>query len=256
MDHIVTNELSKLNQNYWQFLDTDYPIKISKYKHRTEIKNVNNIDKVKEILINKLGYIPVFFFLVMIFNNGNSYSDMNDYLPSSLFSDIYNQFWNENKNDLNNYITELLENMFSNTILRILKAKDINPVGFKNLTLFLDGYDSRIDYLKNNMKSRNLYSYNFKKSGIRTQVIYDINEFAIFVSESKSCKNYNNGKMFLDMKLENKLSDYECIAFDGGYYYYTEKFIENCERKEVKLNHVLDNGNQSITKKYGGFSGF
>ncbi|KAI9488184.1 hypothetical protein BDB00DRAFT_744914, partial [Zychaea mexicana] len=34
-----------------------------------------------------------------------------------------------------------------------------------------------------------------------------------------------------NMKLENKLSDYECIAFDGGYYYYIEKFIENCERK-------------------------
>ena len=162
MDHIISNELSKLNKNYWQFLDTDYPIKIFKYKHRTEIKNINNIDKVKKILINKLGYILVFFFLVMIFNkydykgpynflekgliilyhliSSNSYNDMDDYLPSSSFSDIHNQFWNENKNDLNNYITELLENMFSNTILRILKAKDINPAGFKNLTLFLDGH--------------------------------------------------------------------------------------------------------------------
>ncbi|KAI9484329.1 hypothetical protein BDB00DRAFT_751307, partial [Zychaea mexicana] len=55
------------------------------------------------------------------------------------------------------------------------------------------------------------YSYKFKNSGLRTQVIYDINEFAV--------------------NLENKLNENDCIAFDGGYYYYIEKFIENCDRK-------------------------
>ena len=37
----------------------NYPIKISNYRHREEIKSIDNIEKVKEELISKLGYIPV-----------------------------------------------------------------------------------------------------------------------------------------------------------------------------------------------------
>jgi hypothetical protein len=37
--------------------------------------------------------------------------------------------------------------------------------------------------------------------------------------------------MFLDMIVENKLNENDCLAFDGGYCYYFEKFIENCDRK-------------------------
>ncbi|KAI7851374.1 hypothetical protein BDC45DRAFT_419889, partial [Circinella umbellata] len=55
------------------------------------------------------------------------------------------------------------------------------------------------------------YSYKFKKSGLRTQVVCDVNEFAIYISE------------------KNKLNENDCLAFDGGYYYYFEKFIENCD---------------------------
>ena len=231
----------------------NYPIKISNYKHREEIRNIDNIEKVKEELINKIGYILVFFFLVKIFNKydykgpyvfmekgllllyhlitGNSFRDMEDFMPSSSFHEIYKQFWNNNKNELNRIFTELLENMFSSTILRIINAKEINPIGFKNQTLFLDGHDSRIDYLKKDIKKRKFYSYKFKKSGLRTQVVCDINQFVIYVSESKPCRSYNDGQMFLDMKLEYKLNENDCLAFDGGYYYYVEKFIENCEKK-------------------------
>jgi hypothetical protein len=264
MDNIIKDELCKINYEYWQFLDIDYPIKISKYKHRTEIKNIKNINEIKNKLLSKLGYIPVFYFLTMIFPkydyrgpyvfmekgliilyhliSGKSIRDMNDYLPFTSFHDIYNQFWDDNKNQLNKILSNLLENMFSTTTLRIINARKINPFGFKNLTLYLDGHDSRVNYLNRDINNKDFYSYKFKKSGTRTQVIYDINEFAIYVSESKPCKNYNDGQMFLNMKLENKLSEFECMAFDGGYHYYIEKFIENCDRKgndNININNFM-----------------
>lgn len=63
-------------------------------------------------------------------------------------------------------------------------------------------------------------SYKFTEAGVRTQVICDVNEIVVYVSECKPCGNYNDGKLFLNMKLENKMSEYDCIAFDGGYNYY------------------------------------
>lgn len=264
MENIFRSELSKINYQYWQFLDYDYPIKISEYKHREEIKNVTNIQKIKQILVERLGYTSVFFFLIVIFIrydykcpyvflekglcilyhlvSGNSIRDMNDYIPFTSFYAIYKEFWENNRNDLNRFVTDLLENMFSTTALRIINAKKLNPLGFKNITLFLDGHDSRIDYKEKDIKKRNFYSYKFKNSGVRTQVIYDINEFAIYVSDSKPCRVYNDGQMFLDMKLENKLNENDCIAFDGGYYYYIEKFIEDCDRKgndKINLNNFM-----------------
>ncbi|KAI8882850.1 hypothetical protein K501DRAFT_185693, partial [Backusella circina FSU 941] len=65
---------------------------------------------------------------------------------------------------------------------------------------------------------------------------------AIYVSESKPCRNYNDGQMFLDMKLENKLNEHDFLAFDGGYYYYFEKFIENCDKKgndKINTNNFM-----------------
>ncbi|KAI8327631.1 hypothetical protein BC941DRAFT_328673, partial [Chlamydoabsidia padenii] len=50
-----------------------------------------------------------------------------------------------------------------------------------------------------------LYSYKFEGTGVRTQFCTDINGFILYVSSSK----YS-----------------DCLAFDGGYYYYIERFIE------------------------------
>jgi hypothetical protein len=182
---ILTNELRNININYWYFLDMNYPIKISNYKHRKGIRNIDNIEKVKEELINKIGYIPVFYFLVKIYNKyvykgpyvfmekgllilyhlitGNSIRAMEDFIPSSSFHEIYKQFWDDNKNELNRLFTELLKNMFSSTALRIINAKKINPIGFKNQTLYIDGHDSRIDYLKRILRKESFIHINLKK---------------------------------------------------------------------------------------------
>jgi len=40
----------------------------------------------------------------------------------------------------------------------------------------------------------------------------------LFVSKSMLCKDYNDGTMFLDFKLENnKISETDCIAVNGKY---------------------------------------
>jgi hypothetical protein len=63
MEEIIRHELSKINSMYWQFLDYDYPIRISKYKHREEIKNVTNIQKIKQHFVEKLGLYNSIFLL-------------------------------------------------------------------------------------------------------------------------------------------------------------------------------------------------
>lgn len=75
-----------------------------------------------------------------------------------------------------------------------------------------------------------MYFYKLKKSGVTTQIICDMNEIVLFVSKSMPCKDYNDGKMFLNMGLKKKLIEYDCIAFDGRYNYYVEEFLEKCEK--------------------------
>lgn len=49
---------------YWQFLTADWPVLVKPKYHRTETKEVKDIQHVKPYVLEHLGYIPVFFFLV------------------------------------------------------------------------------------------------------------------------------------------------------------------------------------------------
>ncbi len=46
------------------------------------------------------------------------------------------------------------------------------------------------------------------------------------MSNSKYCKNKVDGVMFLKMKVESIVEKEDCVAFDGGHYYYINQFIE------------------------------
>ena len=59
-----------------------------------------------------------------------------------------------------------------------------------------------------------LHSYKFKKPGIRTQIVADMNKMIIFISESEKCGESNDGSMFLRMNLYNKLH----IGFDSPHF--------------------------------------
>lgn len=244
-------EIDKIICEYWSFLDKSYNKVKKKYYHRTELKDVAGIDIIKSQIYDRLGYAPVFFFLNELFADrdykggayrlsekgllllyqilyGKSLRDMGKIIPYSSYYDIYKDFWlSDNANVLNKKIDYMLENMFSNIKIRILSSRLYNPSPFKHVTMFLDGHDSRIEYQNINIHKKELYSFKFKKPGVRTQVLTDINDMIIYVSSSKYCKNNVDGEMFLKMKVENIVEKEDCIAFDGGYYYYIDKFIES-----------------------------
>lgn len=197
-----------------------------------------------------MGYIPVFFFLNVLFANkdykggaykyvdkgllllyqilyGVSLRNMGKIIPYTSYYDIYKDFWlSDSANAMSKKIDDMLNSMFSNINLRILSAKLCNPCPFKHVTAFLDGHDSRIEYHNINIHKKELYSFKFKKPGIRTQVVPDINDMVVYVSNSKFCKNNVDGDMFLKMNLERIIEKEDCLAFDGGYYYYIDKILE------------------------------
>src|SRR6478735_8838901 len=155
-EDILYRDLNNIN---WGFLHEDWCIKIDKCNHRSEIKDVKFIMEIKDELYKKLGYISVFYFLNEIFIkydykcpyntlekgllilyhivSGKSMREMNVYMAYTSFHEIYKQFWENNRNELNKIVKNLLENMFSCVSLRINSANN-NPINFKHVTLFMD----------------------------------------------------------------------------------------------------------------------
>jgi len=56
-----------LGVDHWKFLHAPWPQIIPAKYHRTELNMVNDIDHIKETVPQRLGYIPVFFFLSLVF---------------------------------------------------------------------------------------------------------------------------------------------------------------------------------------------
>jgi hypothetical protein len=232
--HSTTNEIIN---TYWNFLESDWPTITRTKFHRTEIRDVKEIDYIRRILIARLGAIPIFFFLVILFGTrdypgpyknihkgllvlfhlvkGLSLNDMSKYIPKSTFNEILHRFYYDQCQTLDQRTSFYMERMFSNTRLRILQANEKNPVLFKHVTLFLDGHDTR--GIVENGSSVAYYSYKLKKSGFRTQVVSDINNMVLFVSKSYPCAVVNDGNMFVDMNVGKIMSSVECMAVDGGY---------------------------------------
>ncbi|KAF9312708.1 hypothetical protein BG006_004296, partial [Podila minutissima] len=229
-------EYDAIVQNHWKFLDKDWPIIDRVKHHRTKIAAVNDIDSIKTFVLNRLGVIPVFFFLTVMFGTsayscphrnvergvmllyvlvkGVSLSDMAQYIPKTSFHTIHKEFYMYNPAALNRLLTTMLSEMFSTLKSRHLVAER-NPDLFKNVTLNLNGHDSRIIYV--NADKASLYSYKLKKSGFRVQVCTDMNNMVFFVSAPTPCRDYNDGTMILRMGIQNKIHKLDCVALDGGY---------------------------------------
>src|ERR1700733_5716839 len=63
----IDADFKKLVKKYWGFLEKPWPVIEHTKHHRSEEKMVNNIGQVKKIILEKLGIIPVFFFLIFLF---------------------------------------------------------------------------------------------------------------------------------------------------------------------------------------------
>jgi hypothetical protein len=247
MNNELAFQFQELINKQWSFVDSDWPtITKSKY-HRTTLKEIPAIGMVKEKVLQRLGVIPVFFFLVVLFGTqdysgpyrnvekgllllyhlltGCSMADMEQFIPKSSFHQLHKEFYETRGSELSRMMRKMLSSMFSNVKIRILSAMQKNPTEFRHVTLMLDGHDTRASY--RGESSASMYSYKFKKSGFRTQVCMDINNMVLFVSESFPCRDYNDGTMFLQMDIERKIHAVDCIALDGGYTQFISQLLHD-----------------------------
>lgn len=250
-----TSRMSKLNKSFqellkdhWAFLDSPWPERQLTRNHRTMNKDVPRMSFVKTLLLERLGAIPVFFFLINIWAlheypgpyrevdkgilflyhlvKGVPMDGISPYIPKSSFHVIHTHFYKQEYNMHSKKITSWLASMFSSITIRLLSAKAKNPPLFRHVTLHLDGHDTRATYGES---SAEMYSYKLKKSGLRTQVCMDVNGMAILVSRSQSCKDHNDGTMLVDMKVYNHIHELDCIALDGGYTQHIPNILDKCD---------------------------
>ncbi|KAL1932247.1 hypothetical protein VTP01DRAFT_9303 [Rhizomucor pusillus] len=235
----IIAEFQLLMQLQWQFLGYSWPMVTKTRYHRSEIKEVNNISFIKSYVLEKLGYIPVFFFLVVLFGSqeypgpyrnvekgllilyhilsGCSFADMGHFVPPSSFYALYRAFYIRNGAMLSEVVTNHLAEMFSNVKFRVLCATHINPSEFKHATLLLDGHDMRASYLRSGDDHGSFYSYKLKKGGFRSQVCVDVKGMVIFVSDASPCAANNDGSMLASIELKDLVTKWDCIGLDGGY---------------------------------------
>jgi hypothetical protein len=236
----------RLFKDHWQFLYDDWPLMDAPKNHRTSIKDVVRIKDVKNTLMNRLGPVPVFYFLVFLWPNatypgpyrevekgllvlyhlvtGAAMDALSPHIPKSSFHAIHTMFYKTHRKVHSKLISEALSTMFSNIQIRLSSARLINPSPFKHVTLHLDGHDTRLSCEEKT--SAEMYSFKLKKAGVRTQVCVDCNEMAILVSKSLPCRDHNDGSMLLGMKLHKHIHPLDCIAVDGGYTQYIKKLMD------------------------------
>ncbi|GJJ75204.1 hypothetical protein EMPS_07562 [Entomortierella parvispora] len=253
MDEALAREYDAIVQTHWKFLYKDWPIIDRVKHHRTEIAPVNDIDSIKPFVFNRLGVIPVFFFLTVIFGTrayscpyrnvekgvmllyvlvkGVFLSDMARHIPKTSFHAIHKEFYNCKPAALNGLLNTMLSEMFSTLKSRHLVAER-NPHPFKNVTLNLDGHDSRITYVGADKPS--LYSYKLKKSGFRVQVCTDMNNMVLFVSSPEPCRDNTDGTMLLRLGIQNRIHKLDCVALDGGYNLYIGKLVDSADELQYE----------------------
>lgn len=279
----LLREYQTLTNEYWKFLNYGWPVINQKKYHTKRPIPVNKIKEIKKILFEKLGIIPVYFFLVILFGDGDykgpynnvdkgllilyfiitnkPIEDMDEYIAKSTFHQIYRQFYSANRIlKLNKILNFSLQNMFSNIKIRLLNGMLENPVLFSQVTMHLDGHDKRGMIYGAEDKSI-YYSYKLKKNGFRTQVAIDNSSMIIFISDSKPCSTNNDGSMFINMSIEKRMNLMDCIALDGGYSLYVEPIINNSDlndfnfvypiRKDKNIN--LDDVELNYNEQFGSF---
>ncbi len=245
----LKQHLQQLLHDEWKFMDEEWPTRECPSNNRTSIKSISHMNTVKDMLMARLGAIPVFFFLVVIWScdkypgpyhevdkgllvlyhlvAGLPMDGISPYIPKSSFHSLHSEFYKTNHNANSKKINQMLARMFSTFPIRLLSAKLRNPPLFPHVTLQLDGHDTRLSCEEKS--SKEMYSYKLKKSGVRTQVCTDCNGMAILVSKSLPCKENNDGSMLIGMKIEKHIHQLDCIAVDGGYTQYIKKVVEDTD---------------------------
>lgn len=137
--------------------------------------------------------------IIYDFISSVTHRDMAMHMGASTYRDLQYDFFYNYYKQLHQWCDYMLHNeYFSNSNLRIVgKYIDNLPSYLNNVTLFLNIFDSRIDYTKNNIK--------LKKDGFLTFVLIDINGYILYISESIHSSNLSNehGLDIIKSKIDN-----------------------------------------------------
>jgi hypothetical protein len=247
IDDYIEREYRNIYAKHWKFMNKEYIYTAKNKYHRKKIEEIPNIDYLKKDVYSKLGSIAPYVFLADLCNdiklpgpynnlekgllllehllNGYSMSEMEIYINESNFFKLYKTFYVKNKDTVNKWIDDKINNCFSSPILRLLCSKKFNPNLFENITLLLDGHHSKITYQDINLNKKDLYSYKLKTSGLNTQFIIDTNRMCLYVSNSLPCKDNTDDNMLLNININKFYYETDCICFDGLYENTVEEFI-------------------------------
>ena len=77
--------------------------------------------------------------------------------------------------------------------------------------------------------------YKLKTAGIRTQVLTDIDNFIVHVSDSQLCSVSSDVGIFLNMILYNKMDKRDVMVIYGGYTLFIKQFKKVWENTNIKL---------------------
>ena len=165
----LAKRVEELLVEEWAFLDKPWPLypKTKKF-HRMELKPINRVQEMKDLLLRRLGPIAIFFFLSTIwslhyfpgpykalekgiaflyyFVSGETMDSMSQFLPRTSFHVIYCTFLKGERKVFEKEIMWCLAMMFSTPEIRIRSANWRNPPLFKHVTLMVDGHDTRASY--------------------------------------------------------------------------------------------------------------
>jgi hypothetical protein len=261
IDVLIEKEFKKIYGKYWNFMKNEY-IYYEKLKyHRKKLEPINNINKVKDNIFNKLGSLAPYVFLTDLCSHiylpgpyntidkaliliehllrGYSLNEMEIYMPATSFYRLYRSLYITNYDFLDNWINKKMRLCFSSPILRLLCAKKFNPSLVDNITLILDGHHNRIVYQDIFLDKKELYSWKLKKNGLNTQFIIDINKMCVYVSDSLPCKNNNDDNMLLNINMNDFYNETDCICFDGLYENTVKEYID--KYKNIGYNISIHN---------------
>lgn len=150
--------------------------------------------------------------IIYDFISSVTHSDMAMHMGSSTYIDLQYDFFYNYCKQFHKWCDYMLHNKyFSKSNLRIVgKYIDNLPSYLNNITLFLNIFDSRIDYTKNNNK--------LKKDGFLTFVLIDINRYILYTSESIHSNNLSNEhgldiikSKFNNIDFNNFIDEDDCI---------------------------------------------
>ncbi len=251
LEQLLEKEKKQLFDKYWSPI-ANVPWKTIEHRkyHRTLPNAVLDIGMMKTEIAAKLGYFASYVFLNHFIGtqdwkgpycnidkviaylyhliSGKSYQKMNKYIPTSTFRDFAHELIDKNYDALTIWIDNMLSNNFSTLNICMLSAKLYNPIDMASITMYMDGYDSRVNYNSvYDVDYKYMFSFKLKASEYRNQCIQDVNLFWLYISMAQGCETGNDGTMFVECQPDQKMATIDILQMDGGYTLFVDKLFEN-----------------------------